>query len=125
MKKIRNLSIRILVITFFVYVAFTIYSNFGYDAVITTTSEPHVDTSTLIDITTTKNTQKYNPDSISLEVYNKYNVNEKIVIDNPTPFATGHYQLYLTPNFTGEYLVNLTVTQDGIDSLYHSSFNVT
>lgn len=69
-----------------------------------------VEEATKIDITTTKGFKEYSADSIHVEIYNKYNKDAQIQVD-PTAYDDGSYSLILTPNYTGEYIINVEVVE--------------
>lgn len=69
---------------------------------------------TKIDFSTKKGVSYYTPESIHVEIYNKYNKDANIEADL-TAYATGKYALILTPNYTGEYIINIEVV-DGKDT---------
>lgn len=86
----------------------TIYTSIEYDEQIMV-SKP-----TKIDITTKKGLQNYSPDAVHIEIYNKYNKDARVEADL-VPYLEGEYSMILTPNYTGEYIINIQI-EDGQDT---------
>ena len=76
-----------------------------------------------IDIETKKGTQLIQPEALNISIYNKYNKNEKIETQL-IPYAEGKYTLILTPQYSGEYLVNINMTIDGEIITYEDTYTI-
>jgi hypothetical protein len=76
-----------------------------------------------IDIETKKGNQTVQPETLNISIYNKYNKNEKIETQL-TPYAEGKYSLILTPQYSGEYIVNINMTIDGEITTFEDTYTI-
>ncbi len=76
-----------------------------------------------IDIETKKGNQTIQPDALNISIYNKYNKNEKIETQL-TSYADGKYSLILTPQYSGEYIVNINMTVDGEITTFEDTYTI-
>lgn len=124
MRKIRNFLIRVLLIGTAIFTIFQVLANRGYEIETVITAEPKVNEPVKVEIETTDSGNLFTPEAINVEIYNKYNKSEKIALSELTSFDTGKYLLYVTPEFTGEYIVNITITNEGEETSMQTSFLV-
>lgn len=124
MRKIRNFLIRVLLIGTAIFAIFQILANRGYEIETVITAEPKVNEPVKVEIKTTDSGNLFTPETINVEIYNKYNKSEKIILSELTSFDIGKYLLYVTPEFTGEYIVNITITNEGEETSMQTSFLV-
>lgn len=76
-----------------------------------------------ININTYDHYKPHSPETLKVNVYNKYNKDESITT-TIKPYEEGKYQLVLTPNFAGEYRVNVQYTDGSTVKSLEDSFKV-
>lgn len=76
-----------------------------------------------IDIETKKGSQTIQPETLNISIYNKYNKNEKIETQL-IPYAEGKYSLILTPQYSGEYIVNINMMVDGEITTFEDTYTI-
>ncbi len=74
-----------------------------------------------ITIKTYKNYKLYTPESLNVSLSNKYNKNASFTTEIK-PYATGKYQLLVTPSYAGEYQLDLKYNDQGIHKTFDDSF---
>lgn len=76
-----------------------------------------------IQIAVSRDFKDYSAESVSVEVFNRYNKDDKVKALIPAA-EEGKYYLYMTPLYEGEYIINVEINDKG-KKLYESkTFNV-
>ncbi len=68
-----------------------------------------------------KNFKEYTPESLTIAVGNKYNQNASFETEL-VAYDTGTYQLLITPEFAGEYTVDIQFKDEGINKSFKDTF---
>ena len=74
----------------------------------------NIDSQIQVEISVTKNGKPYSPDSLRVETMNKYNNDDSLETDL-LPYVTGEYLFIFTPNYAGDYFININVSDDVIN----------
>ena len=76
-----------------------------------------------IEVETTKGFSLVDTKKIDISIFNKYNKNESITatIDS---YTLGKYLFYVTPEYSGEYIINISAKVQGATFLKSETFNV-
>ncbi len=111
----------IILVTLFVSLLLYFYNKPGIDVTYNSEyllGEPHI-----VNIETKNNFKNSSPDKLDIHIYNKYN--KDVSLDKTlTPYSEGHYSLVLTPEFAGDYIVNIDATFGEETVEYDDSFNI-
>ncbi len=65
-----------------------------------------------VDIEIEKQMARYSPEEFDIEVTHKYNADESYSFELK-PYEVGEYEFIFTPKYSGEYLVKMTLTDEG------------
>lgn len=66
---------------------------------------------------------KYTPDTFTVELTHKYNSNDTYTF-SLEPYRNGQYEFIFTPNYSGDYLVKLTLEIDGTTQYFTESIHI-
>ncbi|MGL5021415.1 MAG: FixH family protein [Mycoplasmatales bacterium] len=94
-----------------------------YKIVTTYASEYNVGSTVKLEIETKKGQQVVQPETLNLVIYNKYNKNETVEAQLQ-PYEPGKYMIILTPQFTGDYIVNINMIIDSETTAIEEIFNI-
>ncbi len=124
MRTIRNFIIKFFFILLVVLVLFDAIINNGFSHKIIFPQNPSINTATPLHIETLFHNKHYQPDSIEIDIYNKYNKAEDFTFKNPRTFKKGVYDLIITPRYSGEYIINVSSTYKNEHDYFSSTFTI-
>ncbi len=110
-------TILILVTCGFLYVSRGAKVEIEYD------SEFLLGTPVEMTIKTYKNYKAYSPEKLTISVSNRYNQNASFEAEL-VPYEEGTYQLLITPEYAGEYIVDVNFQDQGINKSFDDSFTI-
>lgn len=122
-KKILKTTFNIILTLVIVLSIYSISQQSKYKIQTTYTSEYTVDSILKLDIVTKKGNKPVEAESLNVSIYNKYNKND--TIDSQlSAYEPGKYMLIISPQFTGDYIVNINMVHDSITTVLGETFNI-
>ncbi len=76
-----------------------------------------------ITIKTYNNYKLYSPENLTVSISNKYNKNASFTTELD-PYDTGKYQLLVTPNYAGNYQLDLEYKDQNVEKTFSDDFLV-
>jgi len=121
MKKLLRLVINIVLVALAIsiFIGFVNRNNVSID--IDVDSNYKVYEPIKIEVKTIKGLSLIDSKKMKVSIFNKYNKNESIdaTVDS---YQKGKYYIYVTPEYAGEYVINLSTTVDGVSYLKSETF---
>lgn len=86
-------------------------------------SNPVVDKPVTVDFEVKNKMIRYSPQTFNVELTHKYNSNDTYSFEL-NPYETGRYEFIFTPSYSGDYLVKLSISIDGVKQYFTETINV-
>ncbi len=90
---------------------------------LTISDKPTVNLPVTVDILIEKRMVDYSPTNLNVELTHKYNSNETYSFDL-NAYDVGKYQFIFTPQYSGEYILTLTLDDDNTTQYFTQSITI-
>jgi len=123
MKSILKLLLNVILISLVISIFVGFINRNNINIQVNLESEFIVNEPVRIEVETTKGFSLVDTKKIDISIFNKYNKNESITatIDS---YTLGKYLFYVTPEYSGEYIINISAKVQGATFLKSETFNV-
>jgi len=95
----------------------------GIDVEVTFKGDLIIDSQIQVEVSVTKNGKPFSPDNMHIQTVNKYNSDDNLEMEID-PYVDGEYLYIFTPNYAGDYFINMTLTDGEVNYNFVEEVNV-